>query len=310
MDAGGVAINAGGVLIDAGGVTYITQERRESMNAEERRMTERIHRFTHHDLSGAVLRILDDKPHSLNELLDDEYQLRTDRSVPFSYTCCYVHHRGRHVMVDAGIDGDEVAATLRELDVTPDDIDLVLITHVDRDHVAGLILQMGDGVLAYPNARYAIDAGLWAELQKDETYDGLPKHLQRLFRTLVERVADRIILCPGEGPLAGEYNGITFIPCPGHRPGHGAYEFAASEEDGAEAEPFIHVGDAFLNPFFVEHPDWPVTGDSLPDQAVESRKRLIDRLNASSALVLATHFPFPGLGQVLADGDSAEWIGL
>ena len=271
-------------------------------------MTERIHRFTHHDITGAVIRILDDKAHSLNELLDAEYQLRTDRTVPFSYTCCYVHHRGRHVMVDAGIDGDEVAAALAELDVTPADIDLVLITHVDRDHVAGLILQMGDGVLAYPNARHAIDAGLWAELHEDETYNGLPKHLQRLFRALVARMEDRIILCHGEEALADEFDGITFVPCPGHRPGHGAYEFATTGEDDSETEPFVHVGDAFLNPFFVEHPDWPVVGDSLPDEAIESRRALIERLNASSALAIATHFPFPGLGQILADGETAEWI--
>lgn len=268
--------------------------------AKKRTAEDLVHRFEHHDLTGAVIHILDDDPHSLNELLDDAHRLEQDQSVVFSYTCCYVHHRGRRVMIDGGLDGDEVATQLATIGVTPADIDLVLITHVDRDHVAGLILQVGEGELAYPNARHAIDAGLWCELHRDETYDKLPNHLKRLFKALVARLEDRVILCDGETQVA---DGITSIPCPGHRPGHTAYEFATG------AEPLIHIGDAFLNPFFVEHADWPVTGDTLPAQAITSRQALIDRLNASSALVIATHFPWPGIGQILADGNAAEWIG-
>ena len=258
-----------------------------------------IHLIAHAGVEGAVLRILDDEPHSLNELLDNEHQLAEDRSLPFAFTCCYVRHRDRHVMIDGGIDGDEVAAQLAFLDVKPEDVDLVLITHVDRDHVAGLILQVGDGELTYPNARYAIDAGLWKELHNDETYDELPKHLQRLFKALVARLEERVILCDGETEVA---DGITFVPCPGHRPGHAAYELAT------DAEPVLHVGDAFLNPIFVEHPDWPVTGDTFPDQAVESRRALIEQISRTNALVIATHFPWPGMGQILADSDGCAWL--
>lgn len=271
------------------------------MNAKSKAdpVEDRIHLFAHSGVEGAVLRILDDDPHSLNELLDDAHQLPEDQSLPFAFTCCYVHHRDRHVMIDGGIDGDEVAAQLAFLDVVPEDVDLVLITHVDRDHVAGLILQVGEGELAYPNARYAIDAGLWAELQKDETYDELPKHLQRLFKALVARLEERVILCDGETEIV---DGIRFVPCPGHRPGHAAYEFATG------AEPILHVGDAFLHPVFIEHPDWPVTGDTFPDQAVESRKLLIERITKTNALVIATHFPWPGVGPLLAGLDSTALV--
>ena len=249
-------------------------------------MDDRIHLFAHGGVEGAVLRILDDDPNSLNELLPEECRLPEDRTLPFAFTCCYVRHRERHVMIDGGIDGDEVAAQLAVLDVKSEDVDLVLITHVDRDHVAGLILQVGDGELTYPNARYAIDAGLWEELQKDETYDELPKHLQRLFKALVARLEDRVILCEEESEVA---EGITFVPCPGHRPGHAAYEFRTDDT------PLLHVGDAFLHPVFLKHFDWPVTGDTLPEMAVESRMALIERIEQTNPLVIATHFPWPGL---------------
>ncbi len=258
-------------------------------------LEDRIHLFAHGGAEGALLKILDDDPHSLNDLLDDDHKLDQDRTLPFSYTCCYLRHRDRHVMIDGGIDGDEVTAQLAILDVVPEDVDLVLITHVDRDHVAGLILQVGDGELTYPNARYAIDAGLWAALQEDATYEELPKHLQRLFKALTARIADRVIPCDGETEVA---EGIVFVPCPGHRPGHAAYELASvAGADGALGDtPILHVGDAFMHPVFMEHPDWPMIGDSLPDQAVESRKQLLGRIERTNPLLIATHFPWPGIG--------------
>ena len=272
---------------------------------KKRLAEETMHLFDHHDLTGAVIRILDDEPHSLNELLDEAHQQEPDQVLPFAYTCCYIHHRGRHVMVDGGLDGDEVIARLSELGVSPDAVELVLITHVDRDHVAGLILQVGDGELTYPNAQYAIDAGLWVELHKDETYHELPGHLRRLFKALVARLEGRVILCAGEAEIGterGAPDGIAFVPCPGHRPGHAAYEFQT------QGTPVIHTGDAFFHPVFIEHPDWPVTGDSHPAQAVESRKALIARIAERDAHMLGTHMPWPGIGQLLADQDSAMWI--
>jgi len=189
-------------------------------------------------------------------------------------------------MIDAGIDGDEVTATLSELDVAASDIELVCITHADRDHVAGLLLQIGDGELAYPNAKYAIDAGLWADLHKPETYEALPKHLNRLFQRLKELIEDRVILCEGETSVT---EGITFIPCPGHRPGHGAYEFATDDT------PILHIGDAALHSQWIEHPDWSAIGDTDPERAVESRKMILKRAEQTGALLIGTHLPWPGI---------------
>jgi len=256
------------------------------MDNSAKNADEKLHLFTHGGTTGAVIRILPDAARSLNELLPEELQQTPDQKLKFAYTCCYLNHRDRHVMIDAGIDGDEVTATLSELGISADDIELVCITHVDRDHVAGLLLQIGDGELAYPNARYAIDAGLWADLHKSETYDSLPKHLRRLFERLKELIEDRVILCDGESEVA---DGITFVPCPGHRPGHAAYEFATDDT------PILHIGDVALNPVWFEHLDWPVIGDTLPEQAMESRKKILERAKEIGALALGTHLPWPGI---------------
>ncbi len=256
------------------------------MNRSAKPKDEKSHLFYHGGVTGAIIRILPESSRSLNELLPDECKQSPDQSLSFAYTCCYLNHQDRHVLIDAGIDGDEVSATLTELGIAPDEIELVCITHVDRDHVAGLLLQIGDGELAYPHANYAIDADLWAELHNPETYESLPKHLNRLFQRLRTLIEDRVILCRGEMPVA---EGITFIPAPGHRPGHSAYEFATGDT------PILHIGDAALQPQWIEHLDWPTIGDSDPKQAMESRKMLMTRAEESGALVIGTHMPWPSI---------------
>ena len=257
------------------------------MNRTAKTADDKLHLFDHGGTTGAVIRILPDAVRSLNDMLPEDLQQTPDQKLHFAYTCCYLNHQDRHIMIDAGIDGDEVVGTLSELGVAASDIELVCITHADRDHVAGLLLQIGDGELAYPNAKYAIDAGLWADLHKPETYESLPKHLNRLFQRLKELIEDRVILCDGETTVIER---ITFIPCPGHRPGHGAYEFAT---DGT---PILHIGDAALQPQWIEHLDWPVVGDTNPEQAMESRILILERAKDTSALVIGTHMPWPGIG--------------
>jgi len=256
------------------------------MNRTSKTEDDKLYLFEHGGTTGAVIRILPDSSRSLNEMLPEAFQQQPDHQLSLAYTCCYLNHRDRHVLIDSGIDGDEVASALSELGIAAADIELICITHVDRDHVAGLLLQIGDGELTYPHAKYAIDAELWGELHKPETYESLPKHLSRLFQRLQELIEDRVILCDGETEVA---KGITFIPTPGHRPGHAAYEFATDDT------PILHIGDAALQPQWIEHLDWPVVGDSDPEQARQSRKMILERAEESLALVIGTHLPWPGI---------------
>jgi len=50
-----------------------------------------------------------------------------------------------------------------------------------------------------------------------------------------------------------------------------------------------------------------VVGDTFPDQAVESRMALLERIEKTNALVIATHFPWPGIGQLRQDCGALHW---
>jgi glyoxylase-like metal-dependent hydrolase (beta-lactamase superfamily II) len=95
--------------------------------------------------------------------------------------------------------------------------------------------------------------------------------------------------------------GIRAIAAPGHTPGHTA--FAVS----SKGEKLLVTSDAFLHPIHVEYPEWHATIDLDPQQVVTSRRRLINLAINSMMLVLAFHFPFPGLGHITQKGERACW---
>ena len=243
-------------------------------------MWENGYRFTYEDVEGGVIRIIDDEELSLHEFLGEEHRTDELTDYAFAYTCCYLRYRGRHVLIDAGFDPDTVPGALDTLDVAAQEIELVLLTHADRDHVAGLL--QNDGSFTYPNAQHVIGFDLWDHLRKPQTLEALAQlgeERQAFFRKLVRVFDGHLRLPKGEEPVA---DGIVYVPSPGHRIGHGIYELQTSEA------PLLHTGDAFFHPVFAEHPDWPNITDSIPDQAVESRKALVARAraNACSASVL------------------------
>jgi glyoxylase-like metal-dependent hydrolase (beta-lactamase superfamily II) len=259
-------------------------------------MDEQYLLFAHHDIEGAVIRVLEDELLSVNDFLEPEHHLEFGDEYACAYTCCYVRHRGRHILIDAGFDPDTPAGALESMNVAAEEIELVLLTHADRDHVVGLL--MPDGSLTYPHARHVISQALWDNLSQDATLDALDRERSTFYRKLVSVLEDRIQLAAEASEVA---EGIRFILSPGHRVGHAVYEFASS------GEPLIHSGDAFLHPLFAEHPDWLNVTDSLPEQASESRKRLVEHIVRTGALVLSSHLPFPGLGRVHRDGRAYRW---
>lgn len=259
-------------------------------------MEEQIHRFRHHDIDGAVIRIMEDEVLSLNEFLAKDQHLETGDQYEFAYTCCYLKHKGKHILIDAGFDPDTIPGALESIDVFPEDIDLVLLTHADRDHVTGLL--MADGSLTYPNAHHVIGKQLWDNLTNPATLDALGHGHSAFYRRLVKVFDQAIQLCEQEEEII---DGIRFICSPGHRIGHAVYEFATAKS------PLLHTADSFLHPVFAEHPDWANMADSNPDQGVENRKLLVARAAKSGALILSAHMPFPGMGFIRSQDDGYHW---
>ena len=95
--------------------------------------------------------------------------------------------------------------------------------------------------------------------------------------------------------------GISAVTAAGHTPGHMALAIASGGEQ------LLCISDAFLHPIHVEQPEWLAAVDLVPEQVVATRRRLRDRVAAEKALVLAFHFPFPGLGHIVQEEGKWRW---
>jgi len=75
-----------------------------------------------------------------------------------SGNCIYVGSEATHLLVDTGISGRRIEQGLRGLDLTPGDLDGILITHEHADHISGLgVLARKYGIPIYAT-RGTIDA--------------------------------------------------------------------------------------------------------------------------------------------------------
>jgi len=259
-------------------------------------MEDRIYRFEHGGIHGASIQVMEPAQWDLNRMLPDHLQLPEDSIVTYTHACCLLTIHGKQIMVDAGYHANRIVHSLSDLSANPEDIELILITHGDGDHIAGLIAENGE--LTYPQAHYVLHQELWdywhsARIRSEQSDEAVA-----FFESLSALIESRASMMSVECEIEP---GITFIPCLGHRHGHSVYEFQTS------ATPILHSGDSFFHPLFLAHPDWPDTMALDAKSEVASRKRLLKRAACSGALILTGHMPFPGMGTVHQQEDGYRW---
>lgn len=207
---------------------------------------------------------------------------------------------GRTILVDTG--GAAMAPSLGQLlpslaaaGVTPDEIGLVVLTHLHGDHAGGLTRPDGTAAFRAPLAIPAADAAYWLDPGQEAA---APEARQPSFRSAQAAVApyrDRIQLL-GTAPVAP---GLTPVPLPGHTPGHTGYRL----EDGGET--LLIWGDVIHLPDQqARHPETALIYDSDPAQARTTRAAILARAAAEGFTVAGMHLHTPGFARVVQDGAS------
>lgn len=97
-----------------------------------------------------------------------------------SGNCIYVGEKGHHILIDAGISRKRIVEGLKELDVAPEELDAILITHEHSDHIKGLEMMEKK----YQVPIYATGGTLDAIRQKDKNHV-IP--MERLFQVRADR---------------------------------------------------------------------------------------------------------------------------
>jgi glyoxylase-like metal-dependent hydrolase (beta-lactamase superfamily II) len=176
----------------------------------------------------------------------------------------------------------------------PDEIDLVMCTHLHHDHVGwNTINRDGRWVPTFPNARYVFSRPDFEYYQKLDT-DQEPAEFGT-FRECVLPVVEtgRADLVTGPHRLN---DFIEIIPAPGHSAGHVVFDL----DSGGERAVFL--GDVFHHLLQVYYPDWNFPKNSDAEEARVSRRRIIAHCAAIGALACPGHVGAPFAGRIEATG--------
>src|SRR5712671_5517234 len=213
------------------------------------------------------------------------------------------------ILVDAGAGtwyGGEafghLAGSLRSAGYTPEQVDLVLVTHLHSDHVGGLTTQDGDRV--FPNAEVYVaqaESDFWLS---PEIAAKAPKDAQPFFES-ARAIAAPYIKAARWHTFSGTesiVDGMQIVPLPGHTPGHAGYEFSSQGKKILFWGDIVHAQRVQL-----KHPEITAVFDADPAAAAVTRNRLLARLAGDDVLIAAPHFLFPGLGRLHKEGKAYSW---
>jgi glyoxylase-like metal-dependent hydrolase (beta-lactamase superfamily II) len=233
-----------------------------------------------------------------------------------------IEHDGAVVLVDTCIgDGKDLPVDPAWTNLTtgfldrfrhdgfdPDQVDIVLCTHLHLDHVGWNTHHDGSAwVPTFPNARYLFDSTEYDHWQREaQSFD--PEFVpttdreQRAFdwartQANVQLESVQPVVAAGLADFVdAPYEvrpGLRLMPTPGHTPGHVAVEVTSA---GQRA---VITGDSFHHPCQIAHPAWSTRVDFDRDASTATRVAMLDDLEADGGLMIGSHFAPPGFGRIV-----------
>ncbi|MGI5350271.1 MBL fold metallo-hydrolase [Streptomyces sp. CA-250714] len=186
---------------------------------------------------------------------------------------------------------------LAQAGVHPQHVDVVVNTHLHADHVGWNTLGVEGGwVPAFPNAQYLIPAADDFHYGPDNSYgNGLREDDRLIYEDSIAPVhqAGQAVLWDGAYRIDEH---LTLESAPGHTPGSSVLRL---ESAGDRA---VFVGDLLHSPVQILQPCWNSCFCLNPAQAVDSRRRILERAAAARELVVPAHFGGAGAVEVRKEG--------
>lgn len=218
---------------------------------------------------------------------------------------CSGNHKDRHWLPRFDQLETPFLERLQAAGAHPEDIDIVLCTHLHADHVGwNTTLRDGRWVPTFPNAKY-----LFSRIENDY-WD--PDRNPALAETPDRRIGYRDSVLPvieaGQARLLEGADAIDdellVEPAPGHTPGHILLKLGAKGMGG------VFCGDVIHHPLQVYAPHWNTQFCADQEQARATRRRVLGHCAESGALLFPTHFGAPHVAAIEARGDAfaARWV--
>lgn len=197
-------------------------------------------------------------------------------------------------------------AKLAAAGLRPEDVDIVLCTHLHADHV-GWNTRLVDGrwVPTFPNARYIMGKQEFEHWQKRHEADpeapvNRGAHADSVL-PIVE--AGKALMVPSDFVVDVELGeGVWLEPSPGHSPGH------VSVHVKSGCRHALLSGDAIHHPLQLKYPHLSIAADFDRSQAQATRRKILERYADTATLLLTAHFPTPTAGRIVSRGEAFDFV--
>jgi glyoxylase-like metal-dependent hydrolase (beta-lactamase superfamily II) len=230
--------------------------------------------------------------------------LNADGRLEFTIGTYVLRSAGKTLLVDTGIGGKDrpgfpagnLLENLAEAGVRPEDVDVVVITHLHIDHVGwNTVERDGQWVTTFPRASYVVVKDEWDFFSSDPV------------QSKQEYVIDSVLPLAGSGQLElvdREYAitpELTLVPSPGHTPAHSCVALVSRGEKA------MILGDLTHHPLQLTETEWEAVFDLDRALACKSREAIARRIEEEGAYAIGGHFPTPGFGRLLQLDGRRVW---
>ncbi|WP_209598593.1 MBL fold metallo-hydrolase [Ruegeria sp. HKCCSP351] len=211
----------------------------------------------------------------------------------FFFTPSLVNTGSELVLFDTGLGQGGIQAALADAGVSPDQIDVVVLTHMHPDHIGGMTT---DGAPTFANARYVTSATEYDFWSAQEAGNNVGDLVAAKVTPLAEKMS-----FIGDGEQVA--SGITAVAAHGHTPGHTVYHL---ESNGQRLLLTADLANHYVWSF--AHPEWEVRFDMDKAAATAARRNVLGMLAADKVPMVGYHMPFPAAGFVETRGEGFRFV--
>ncbi|CAM3150517.1 MBL fold metallo-hydrolase [Filibacter tadaridae] len=210
-------------------------------------------------------------------LWSKRYEVDDNNLIELTTDPILIRYMGKHILIDSGIgkgklnekmkrnlgvtQETKVEESLAELNLTPEDIDIVLMTHLHNDHAAGLTEWRDDKLVSvFSNAEIYASQIEWDEMRNPNirSRNTYWKENWEAVQHQVKTFGERLTVLPG----------IEMIHTGGHSNGHCIIKLTQ------EGETILHMSD-IMPTHAHSNPLWVLAYDDYPMTSIFAKEKLM-----------------------------------
>lgn len=192
-------------------------------------------------------------------------------------------------------DTSNIKTNLDIFDISPEQVDLVILTHLHFDHAAGSTFVSNDfkTTPTFPNARYLVHRQEWefalTQIEKENQHTGADYRLDELYKLAAD---DRFQFI--ERDVYSPLDGITLLKTAGHTPGHLVVKISGGNEKA------YFLGDLIPTEYHLNHYAMK-RADTDPVQSKKIKTRLLTEACNEQAVLFFYHSLYRKSGKLSKD---------